>query len=107
MSTSSTSNTNEPKEIQTMEIDVPQWAVVSGITIALGTLSIVHFADHFGPDNYSFKRTFYFVYMTYWVALVACCCADAKLVKKKKEKSVEQQQQQQGRLSRTRRSGWV
>lgn len=98
-SSSSFSSTNEPKEIQTKEIPVPLWSVILGVFMSIGTLTMVDRADHFGPYNHPFKRTFYIFYMTYWLVLVVCCCADAELVKKKKDKSVH------GR--RPRRSGWV
>eukprot|EP00984_Skeletonema_dohrnii_P002093 scaffold698_cov115-Skeletonema_dohrnii-CCMP3373.AAC.7 len=97
---SSSNNNNEPKEVETREIPVPLWGVVFGVTLLVGTLTIVHRADHFGPNNYQFKGTFCILYMTLWLATVACCCSDAAPVKKR-NKSVSAQ----GR--RPRRSGWV
>ncbi len=99
MPPSSSSNNNNPKEVETREIPVPLWIVAFGVTLLVGTLTIVHRADHFGPHNYQFKRTFCIFYTTLWLATLTCCCCDAVSVKKAKDKSAQ--------VRRPRRSGWV
>ena len=93
-------NTNEPREIETLEIEIPFVAVVLGAIIATATLTMVHCFEHFGPECHQFKRTFYLFYMTYLLALVTNFCEDAVPVKKM-NKSV----QVQGRRPAPRASG--
>lgn len=98
-SPSSSSNNSEQKEIETREIPVPWWAVAIGVTLLIGTLTIVYRADHFGPDNYQFRGRFCVFYTTLYLATVCCCCGDAGPEKKRKIKTVEG--------SRPRRSVWM
>lgn len=96
--TSSTSNRSETKEIETREIPIPLWALLIGIALLVGTLTIVYRCDNFTVYEYEFTGSFCIFYTTLWIATVVCCCADADPPTKKKIKTVE---------GRQRRSRWV
>ncbi|KAL7451240.1 hypothetical protein ACHAWC_005114 [Mediolabrus comicus] len=97
--TTSTSNRSETKEIETREIPVPLWALLIGIALLVGTLTIVYRCDNFSVYEYEFRGSFCIFYTTLWIATAVCCCADADPPTKKKIKTVVE--------GRQRRSRWV